>query len=102
MVTDDLPLDFIAPLWAWEARCELLTFVSLPADLAPMLREMGQAGRRGFGSVPVRARVGTTTWRTSVFPQGDGTWILPVKRAIRDAHGLEVGDDVHVDLEPLP
>jgi hypothetical protein len=37
-----------------------------------------------------------------VFPQGDGTWILPVKRAIRDAHGLAVGDDVHVDLEPLP
>ncbi|WP_244961716.1 DUF1905 domain-containing protein [Clavibacter zhangzhiyongii] len=76
--------------------------MSLPVDLTPMLRELGQAGRRGFGSVPVRVRVGTTTWRTSVFPQGDGTWILPVKRAVRDAQGLAVGDDVHVDLEPLP
>jgi hypothetical protein len=100
-MSDDLPLDFTAPLWAWEARRELWTFVSLPVELTPMLRELGEAGRRGFGSVPVRVRVGTTTWRTSVFPQGDGTWVLPVKRAIRDAHGLEVGDDVHVDLEPL-
>ncbi|WP_434157355.1 DUF1905 domain-containing protein [Clavibacter michiganensis] len=101
-MTDDLPLDFTAPLWAWEARRALWTFVSLPTDLSPMLRELGEAGRRGWGSVPVRVRVRTTTWRTSVFPQGDGTWILPIKRAIRDAHGLEVGDDVHVDLEPLP
>ncbi|CAQ02973.1 DUF1905 domain-containing protein [Clavibacter sepedonicus] len=101
-MSDDLPLDFTAPLWAWEARRELWTFVSLPVELGGMLRELGEAGRRGFGSVPVRVRVGTTTWRTSVFPQGDGTWVLPIKRAVRDAQGLEVGAPVYVDLEPMP
>ncbi|MDQ0744401.1 hypothetical protein QFZ62_001709 [Clavibacter sp. B3I6] len=98
---DDLPLDFTAPLWVWEARREFMTLVTVPVELGGMLRELGEAGRRGFGSVPVRVRVGTTTWRTSVFPQGDGTWVLPIKRAVRDAQGLEVGGDVHVDLEPL-
>ncbi|MBP2457132.1 DUF1905 domain-containing protein [Clavibacter michiganensis] len=101
-MTDDLPLDFTAPLWVWEARREFMTLVTVPVELGGMLRELGEAGRRGFGSVPVRVRVGTTTWRTSVFPQGDGTWVLPIKRAVRDAQGLEVGEPVHVDLEPLP
>jgi hypothetical protein len=98
---DDLPLDFIAPLWVWEARREFMTLVTVPVELGGMLRELGEAGRRGFGSVPVRVRVGTTTWRTSVFPQRDGTWVLPIKRAVRDAQGLEVDAPVHVSLEPL-
>jgi hypothetical protein len=88
---DDLPLEFTATLWAWEKRRDLWTFVSLPAEL----------GGRGFGSVPVRVRVGTTTWRTSVFPQGDGIWVLPIKRVVRERHGLEVGGPVRVDLEPM-
>jgi hypothetical protein len=98
---DDLPLDFTAPLRVWEARREFMTLVTVPLELGGMLRELGEAGRRGFGSVPVRARVGITTWRTSVFPQGDGTWVLPIKRAVRDAQGLAVDAPVHVSLEPL-
>ena len=98
---DDLPLDFTAPLEVWEARREFMTSVTVPVELGGMLQELGEAGRRGFGSVPVRVRVGLTTWRTSVFPKGDGTWMLPVKRAVRDAQALEVGAPVHVHLEPL-
>ena len=68
----DEGVTFTAELWRWTARKESADsgawcFVTLPVDLADELRE--RAGEpRGFGSVRVRARVGSTTWDTSVFP----------------------------------
>lgn len=47
----------------------------------------------------VEARVGGTSWRTSVFPDtGRGTYLLPVKKAVRTAEDLEDGDLVRVVL----
>jgi Domain of unknown function (DUF1905) len=40
----------------------------------------------------VLATIGSSTWRTSIFP-GSGTgYVLPVKRSIRLAEALDVGD----------
>jgi Domain of unknown function (DUF1905) len=91
---------FTAELWPWETRRDLWTFVTLPDDASEDVATIGAGLGRGFRSVPVRVRIGTTTWRTSVFPLGDG-YVLPVKRAVRDANGLDLGDEVAVELELL-
>ncbi len=91
---------FEAELWEWEARrTDSWVFVSLPADASDDIRE--RAGpRRGFGSMRVRVTVGATGWRTSIFPDGSrGSYVLPVKRAVRAAEGLEVGDTCTVTVE---
>lgn len=63
---------------------------------------MGAGPPRGFGSVRVEATVGGTTWRTSVFPDSrGGSYVLPVKRAVREAEDLDDGDQVTVTLRPL-
>src|SRR4051794_8374617 len=84
---------FEAELWIWAARpAESWTFVSLPAETSEEIRELTGGRRRGFGSVRVRATVGTSTWKTSIFPdKARGAYVLPVKRAIRAAQALEVG-----------
>ena len=89
--------EFTAPLWEWAARSDRWTFVSLPTDVADEVLEHGAPFTRGFGSLRVDVAVGRTRWRTSVFPSDD-TFVLPVKRAVRDAEGLETGDPVHVRL----
>ena len=93
----DEGVTFTAELWRWTARKESADpgawcFVTLPVDLADEVRE--RAGEpRGFGSVRVRARVGSTTWDTSVFPDaGSGSFVLPVKKAVRTAAGVTEGD----------
>jgi hypothetical protein len=53
---------------------------------------------RGFGSISVRAQIGGTAFETSIFPSDD-TFVLPVKKAVRVAEGLEPGDAVEVELE---
>ena len=59
--------------------------------------EMGK--RRGFGSVKVTVSLGESTWQTSLFPNKDGSWFLPIKKPVRVAEGLIDGDDVEVELE---
>lgn len=46
--------------------------------------------------------VGGTTWRTSLFPDTKrATYLLPVKRAVRAAERIDVGDLVDVRLRLL-
>lgn len=50
--------------------------------------------RLGWGSVPVRATIGTSTWDTSIFPSKEGPYLLPIKAAVRKAEALEEGVQV--------
>lgn len=91
---------FSSALWRREAR-DAWRFVTVSADLTDALR-LGAGPPRGFGSVRVEATVGGTTWRTSVFPDSrGGSYVLPVKRAVREAEDLDDGDQVTVTLRPL-
>jgi len=95
---------FEAELWRWAARRELWTFVSLPLDVSDLVTELVEGATNGWGSVRVDAEIGGTRFRTSIFPAGTGlgeagSWVLPVKRAVRDAAAAELGDVVTVELE---
>jgi hypothetical protein len=92
---------FEAKLWRWDARrADTWTFVSLPADASEEIRERAGASRRGFGSVRVRVTVGGSTWATSIFPDSaSGNYVLPVKRPVREAEGIDVGDTATVTVE---
>lgn len=91
---------FDAPVWVWDARrTDVWTFVSLPAEESADIREFAGGIPRGFGSVKVTATIGATTWRTSIFPSKDGAYVLPLKKAVRAAEGLAVGDVATVKVE---
>lgn len=92
---------FDAELYRWAARKELWTFVDLPEDAADMIREVVGDQTGGWGSVRVNARIGDSEFRTSIFPGGEsGTYLLPVKKAVREAERLELGDLVEgVEVE---
>ncbi len=94
---------FAAELWAWDARrADTWTFVTLPTETAEDIRELAAGPRRGFGSVRVRVEIGGSTWQTSIFPDATrGSYVLPVKRAIRKAEELDVGDVATVTVELL-
>jgi len=43
--------------------------------------------------------LGGSRWDTSLFPNKDGSWFLPIKKPVRVAEDLMDGDEVEVDLE---
>lgn len=74
-------------------------FVTLPADLSDEIADLTAGRAGGFGSVRVRARVGGTTWLTSLFPSSpQQAYVLPVKKAVRTAEGLADGALVTVRI----
>ena len=76
-------------------------FITLPLNAADEIRATTE--RRGFGSVRVRATIGESTWETSVFPDTKtGSFLLPVKAAVRLEQDIDNGDRVDVTVEPRP
>ena len=51
----------------------------------------------GWGVIPVAARIGDTSWTTSLFPK-DGRYLVPLKDSVRAAEGLALGDVTTVRL----
>ncbi len=87
---------FTEPLWLHSGGSWV--FVTVPIDDSEDIREFAPEGP-GFGSVPVRAEIGETSWTTSVFPdKKSGCYLLPVKKPVRRAEKVDVGDPVEVTL----
>lgn len=90
-----------APLWLWNGEGGSWHFIIIPEELAGEIRAQSLAHRGGFGSVRVEATINDVTWRTSVFPQKSGGYILPVKKVVRRRAEIAAGDEVSLSLELL-
>lgn len=92
-------IEFDSPVVRWEKRVDAWYFATLPEELSLEIREL-PAPPRGFGSLRVRARIGASIWHTSIFFSSP-EFVLPLKKEIRAAQGIDEGDIVTVDLEIL-
>ncbi len=87
-------------LWLWTSDKGNWHFVTIPTDDAIELKLQAMAEpRRGFGAVRVVARIGAVKWRTSMFPQKNGGYFLPVKADVRAQADIAAGDNVALILD---
>jgi len=92
------PYRFDAELWEHEGTAAWF-FVSLPEGVADDIDDRYGHLEAGFGSLRVEVTIGSTTWRTSVFPDTKrGTYLLPVKKQVRTAETLTDGSSCSVAL----
>lgn len=87
-------------IWWWRGPSPY-HFVTVPDGESAAIREVAAAVTYGWGMIPVTARIGETTFRTSLWPK-DGRYVIPLRDAVRHAEGLELGDVVTVELELRP
>ncbi|MFN8149297.1 MAG: DUF1905 domain-containing protein [Candidatus Nanopelagicales bacterium] len=93
---DALVDEFTATVWRYDGQAAWY-FLTLPVDLSEEIR--ARTERVGFGSVRVDVRIGATSWSTSVFPDKEsGSFVLPVKAAVRRAEDLDDGSTALVHL----
>lgn len=91
-----LDLGFTGGIWHWRGPAPYY-FVTVPERECLDLYEVAAAVTYGWGMIPVRARIGSTDWRTSLFPK-NGQYVLPLKDAVRRAEEIGEGDTVAVRL----
>jgi hypothetical protein len=91
---------FSGELWEYPGDSPWV-FVTVPGHHADDIRA-SMPPRPGFGSVKVSARVGRSRWMTSLFPdRASESFLLPVKRVVREREALAPGDVVEVTLRVL-
>ena len=92
-----------APIWLWSEGKGSWHFLTIPPDEAVEIRLESTASgvRRGFGSVRVEAVINEISWKTSIFPQKSGGYILPIKADVRRRAGISAGDTVTVGIDLL-
>lgn len=91
---------FTDEIWYWRGPSPY-HFVTVPPDECRELKAISELVTYGWGMIPVQARIGTTEWKTSLFPKSGG-YVVPIKDRVRSAHDLEPGDAVTVQLEVRP
>lgn len=89
-----------AKLWLWEGK-GAWHFITIEKKDAADIKADYQWPRKGFGSIPVNATIGKTTWKTSIFPEKKGSYLLPVKKEVRDKEEIDEGSEVTVLIEVI-
>ena len=53
------------------------------------------------GLVAITAKIGNTSWPTSLLPMGDGTFIIPLPAKVRKKEDLFIGVSIEVSFETM-
>jgi hypothetical protein len=94
-----IDFSFSAPLWLWKEGATW-HFITVPEEPSAAIKSFAPEAKRGFGSVRVKVKIGSSEWQTSVFPSKEtGGYVLPIKKAVRTAQGLCVGEDADITIE---
>lgn len=89
-------LSFSGPIWYWRGPAPWY-FVTVPDDLCAELEDVSSHVSYGWGMIPVTVTLGSSTWRTSLWPK-DGRYIVPIKAQVRRREQLDQGATTEVQL----
>lgn len=93
---------FQAELWLYPGEAAW-HFLTLPPAIADDIRARTANVSKAFGSVRVSAEIAGHAWHTSVFPDSkSASYLLPVKKAVRDRTRIHTGDTVQVKMTLEP
>ena len=91
-----MDLEFSGEIIHWRGPAPF-HFVPVPDEQSAEIEAVSSMVTYGWGVIPVKARIGRTDFKTSLFPKGD-LYLVPIKDAVRRAEGLMLGDTVTVQL----
>ncbi len=70
-------------------------FVYVPLALSRKIKDSTRSKKKvGFQFIRVKAKVGKTSWNTTLFPTKDGPYLLAIKADVRHKEGIAEGDAV--------
>jgi Domain of unknown function (DUF1905) len=99
----ELAFTFTEKCWLWTAENQVSWhFVNVPKNHSEEIKfftENHFGKRRGWGSVRVTVTIGSSEWKTSIFPSKSlDAYLLPIKADVRKKEKILVDNMVEVTL----
>ena len=88
---------FSTKVWIWDGQSPWY-FVTVPEEESAKIRKAYRAQHRGWGSIPVQVELGKSKWKTSIFWEKKGTYLLPIKKEVRIREDITNGSNVDVKI----
>lgn len=76
-------------------------YAPIPQAEAEEIRRLAKHFSYGWGVIPVEADIAGVVFKTSLFPK-DGTYLVPLKDAVRRETNITAGDLIAVDMTLQP
>lgn len=89
-------LQFQATVIYWRGPAPFF-FARIPDEVGAEIGKVKKAASYGWGVIPVSATINEVSFQTSLFPK-DGTYLLPIKDAVRRRIGVTADDEVEVAM----
>lgn len=88
-----------AEVWLYPGENANWHCVSVSKEISAGIRKRFGGRSKGWGSLPVTATIGRTTWDTSIFPdKKSAAYLLPLKAAVRAKEGIQAGERVTLSI----
>jgi hypothetical protein len=84
-------------IFKWEGKGAWF-FIRIEKEIAENIKDNFGMYSRSWGSLPVNVTIGSSTWKTSIFPD-KGTYLLPIKSQIRKSEQIEESQTLNTKLE---
>jgi hypothetical protein len=91
-----LELEFTATVIYWRGPAPFF-YARIPEGPGAEINRIRKAVTYGWGVIPVEATINGVRFTTSLFPK-DGTYLLPLKAAVRQRIGVTADDVVEVSM----
>jgi hypothetical protein len=85
-------------VWLWSGNAAW-HFVTIPKTIASGIKALSEGMRSPTGSVRVAVTIKGVSWKTSLFPTKERTYLLPIKAEVRKKANIGAGDMVTVNIE---
>ena len=92
-----MAIQFSGEIFYWRGPAPFW-FVSVPEEESLDIKAVANMVTYGWGVIPVRARIGQTEWKTSLFPK-NGRYLVPIRVSVQKAENLQMGEKVTIQLE---
>jgi hypothetical protein len=73
-------------------------FLPTPIEVTEEIELYKRELTYGWGVIPAKVTIGTTTVTTSLIPR-NGSFFIPLKDAVRKPNGIGLGDSINLVLE---
>jgi hypothetical protein len=92
----EIEFEFKGEIWYWRGPAPWF-YVTMPEAESLDLKAISNEVTYGWGVIPVRVQIGSTEWKTSLFPK-DGRYLVPIKASVRKGEQIDEGDEVSIRL----